>query len=698
MDKMLIVMTALFAAQLHAGQAGCAKTFYLRPGGADGVGTPAAPFGSFDAAKEAVRAAVRDASLPPGRVEVVVLDGTYPVKKTLSFSKEDSGTESHKVVWRAATRGGARLTGGIPLPPLRPLAPDDPNLSRVRPEARANVMVADLKSAGVKNYGVVKASGIGGAFMELVWDGRLQTLARWPNEDYTGIASAEQRGKDANGKKLPARWFVAKDDRVATWADEPEPYGNGFFYYTWAANRVAFASIDRATKRIEQKGSGSRYGYSKSGFWFGFNLLCELDAPGEYYIDRSLGRLYFWPPSRGDAAEAELTRTVDLLSAADVSHIAFDGFAFENCRGVALIARNPLDMQVVGCTFRNIGARAVDLRNAALSRIAGCDIAWCGAGGVAVNGGDPDRLEGARSSVENCHIHHFALSELTYTAAVFVSGCGVTVRNNTIHDGPHGAIRLSGREHDISWNEIHSVLLECGEMGVIYAGRDWTLCGNRITANYIHDIYNPRSQFNRGVMLDDGAAGFTVTSNRFARVPIGVSLSGVGNVVENNLFESNFPPIRACQEWRFHSDYTNASYTHQIMLEKLAALKVHEEPWKSRYPYLAMLDDAIRSGSMRHPATRTVIRNNHSTTPVVIAKNFSDSPSRDFVWHPIEKWTYHPSCWVEENNSAGAPPDGFAPLPPLSSIGVQNTPERASWPIVHPVTIKCGRLELKRRR
>ena len=93
-----------------------------------------------------------------------------------------------------------------------------------------------------------------------------------------------------------------------------------------------------------------------------------------------------------------------------------------------------------------------------------------------------------------------------------------------------------------------------------------------------------------------------------------------------------------------------------------------------------------------------MIRNNHSTTPVVIAKNFSDSPSRDFVWHPIEKWTYHPSCWVEENSSAGAPPDGFAPLPPLSSIGVQNTPERASWPIVHPVTIKCGRLELKRRR
>ena len=27
------------------------------------------------------------------------------------------------------------------------------------------------------------------------------------------------------------------------------------------------------------------------------NLLEELDQPGEYYVDRAAGRLYFWPPA-----------------------------------------------------------------------------------------------------------------------------------------------------------------------------------------------------------------------------------------------------------------------------------------------------------------------------------------------------------------------------------------------------------------
>ena len=34
----------------------------------------------------------------------------------------------------------------------------------------------------------------------------------------------------------------------------------------------------------------------KRARWYAFNLLAELDRPGEYYLDRDSGRLYFWPP------------------------------------------------------------------------------------------------------------------------------------------------------------------------------------------------------------------------------------------------------------------------------------------------------------------------------------------------------------------------------------------------------------------
>lgn len=51
------------------------------------------------------------------------------------------------------------------------------------------------------------------------------------------------------------------------------------------------------------------YGFSEKAKFYGINLLCELDAPGEYYLDRrasssSFGTLYFWPPSDLALSEA----------------------------------------------------------------------------------------------------------------------------------------------------------------------------------------------------------------------------------------------------------------------------------------------------------------------------------------------------------------------------------------------------------
>jgi hypothetical protein len=679
---------SVFAAMPLSAERGDAVEFFLKPGAPEGDGSMSAPFGSFAAAQTAVRKAVADPSLKAGAVSVTLLDGKYFINKEIRFAKEDSGTAAHPVKWRAKTRGGVRLTGGIPVPKLKKLTPDDPAWARIPEESRAKVGVADLKAAGISDYGVVQANGFGGPYMELVWDGKLQTLARWPNDGFTGIASVEIIPPGPDGKKIPAKKFVYADDRPSRWVDEPAPYGNGFFCYNWAAARVAFKSIDPATKTIEQQGRGSSYGYSKIGFWFGYNLLCELDSPGEYYIDRSAGRLYYWPTTNRNDPEAALTTTCNLFMLNSVSNVSFSGLVFENCRGTAFSARGGEGVQIVACTFRNVGSRAVTIDRAPKSRVAGCDISYCGAGGVTMAGGDMKTLSRSGMAVENCHIHHYALLELTYAPAVRLYGCGIAVRHCTIHDGPHTAVLFGGREHDISWNEIHSVCLDAGEMGAVYCGRDWTLCGNRIDANYFHDIYNPRNQRNRAIMLDDGAAGITMTSNRFVRVAEAISLSAIGNVIENNLFQSNFPPISAWQKWENHDDYTNPRYTHKQLLDILAALPVHKEPWKSRYPYLGMIDDAIKTGVMRDPATRTAIR-----------RNIAFDGATNLVQFMYAKYAYTPETWLVENNTENdrTPPKGFAPLPPCSAIGVQNTPERATWPIDHPVTIKCSNLVYRRK-
>ena len=664
------------------------KTFFLKPGTDKGAGTETSPFGSFAEAQSAVRVAVADAGLAAGAIQVVVRDGSYFLKDAVRFTKQDSGTEVHPVVWRAETKGGVRWTGGIPLPRLQKLTVEDPAWQRIPAESREQVRVADLKGAGIADYGVVAANGVGGPYMELVWDGKFQTLARWPNDGYTGIAKVENQGRDKDGQPIRAKSFVYRDDRPSLWVNEPEPYGNGFFCHNWASARVAFKSVDPVTKTIEQRGRGSNYGYSTIGFWFGYNLLCELDAPGEYYIDRQLGRLYYWPTGTGVDANAELTLTRDLFVLKDVSNARFEGFAFENCQATAFQARGGQSLEIVASTFRNMGTRALDLNGCSGARIAGCDIGYCGSGGISVQGGDARTLTQSGIVVENCHVHHYALLSLTYSSAIGFGGCGVTVRRNTIHDGPHTAICFGGREHTIAFNEIHSVCMDAGEMGAVYAGRDWTLCGNLITANYFHDIYNPRSQRNRAIMLDDGAAGFTVTSNRFERVAEGVSLSAIGNVVENNLFVSNFPPVSAWQKWENHEDYTNPRYTHKQLVDRLALVPVHEEPWRTKYPYLGMIDDAIKTGRMRDPATRTIIR-----------ANMSLGGATNLVQFMGTRYAYSEATWnVSDNVVDGAEaPKGFKPLPPLSEIGVHSSPERASWPVSHPVTLKCTNLTFQRK-
>ena len=675
--------------------AGADLTYYLSPTGSDtAAGSREAPCATFERVQELIRGARKGGA--KGNITVSIADGRYPIRKMISLSPSESAPEGALTIYRAAHPGRAFLDGGLTLPPLKPLTAEDAAYPKIPAEARPHVQVADLRAAGITEYGILSAGGVGDPAaegMQLVWDGEFQTLARWPNDGFTGIAKVPPRN-DPQGKRIKQTSFTYQDKRVSSWANEEDPYGNGFFCHNWAAAKVAFGKIDPQAQTISHKGSGSNYGYSTQAFWFGYNLLCELDAPGEYYLDRETGKLYFWPPSSTSSETPKLTFAKDLLRVSHASRTVFSGLVFENCRGTALSV-NAKDIKIEKCSFRNIGNLAVRLHGERIV-LAGCDIAYCNAGGILVSGGDQKTLKQADIEIRNNHIHHFALSDLTYHPAIRLYGCGIRAIRNTIHDGPHTAVLMGGRENDVSFNEIHSVCIESGEMGAVYAGRDWTLAGNQVNANYFHDIYNPRSQRNRAIMLDDGCAGFTMTSNRIVRVAEGISLSAIGNVIANNVFIDSYPPISCWQKWTKPDEYTNPRYTHKQLPEILAKIPVHEEPWKTRYPYLGMIDDAMRTGKLRHPDSRTVIR-----------ANYISQCSTNWCAYSFEKYACTPDAWRIESNYVStqenpltleeAEKKGFAKLPPLSDIGVYPSEERLTWPISHPVTIKYKNLTFEKK-
>lgn len=119
--------------------------------------------------------------------------------------------------------------------------------------------------------------------------------------------------------------FTYAEDNPSRWAGESDPRGQGYWAHDWAACAIAFEKIEPATKTITQRQPGSNYGFRKGGFWFGYNLLCELDRPGEYYVDRLTGRLYFWPPEKAANTRAEVTVGVRLVQLDRASHIQFRG-------------------------------------------------------------------------------------------------------------------------------------------------------------------------------------------------------------------------------------------------------------------------------------------------------------------------------------------------------------------------------------
>ena len=100
--------------------------------------------------------------------------------------------------------------------------------------------------------------------------------------------------------------FEYLDDRHARWKNAEDGWLFGYFRYGWADRTLKIRGVDTARKRIacapydlqgENMGAANWFNKGKIRY-FAFNLLEELDHPGEWYLDRKTGILYLYPPVR----------------------------------------------------------------------------------------------------------------------------------------------------------------------------------------------------------------------------------------------------------------------------------------------------------------------------------------------------------------------------------------------------------------
>ncbi|MBN2308917.1 MAG: right-handed parallel beta-helix repeat-containing protein, partial [Candidatus Hydrogenedentes bacterium] len=606
--------------------------FHIAPDGDDASpGTAARPFASLERARDAIRAFKQGGPLAEPAT-VWLHEGIYERAATFELGALDSGAPQARVVYRAQPDADVRVIGGRIIPPSAAVPIQDAAVRDriIEPEARTRVLQIDLKALGIDEYGEMRARGFRRPYipapLEVFIDGQALRLARWPNEGTVPIGEVIDPGSVPRDEDFTNRGgcFSYGYERPGLWTQAGDIWLSGLFGYGFADDTIRVAAIDTEKKTIAMA-QPHMYGIKTGRPWhayYALNLLEEIDLPGEYYVDRAAGILYFYPPRAIDGADIAVSIVEEPLIAMEgASYVSFQGITFEATRGMGVYIERGAGNLIAGCTLRNMGIVAVCMgmgiepdtlyrhemtgepasrqlgswhehiyansvfdRQAGTSHgVIGCDIYGIGAGAVHLGGGDRRTLEAAGNYVRNCHIYDFNRLDKSYKAAVNIDGVGNCVQHCLIHDCPNSALYLHGNDHVIEYNEVHHACLDADDMGVFYMGRDPSEQGNVIRYNFWHHNGNDHGS-TCVVYFDDDACGTAVMGNVFyANKGRAVWINhGCDHWFDGSVFIENEGAVPACQDTRAY-DWASDELQHKRLR---VDLDITAPPYSVRYPHL----------------------------------------------------------------------------------------------------------------
>ena len=555
--------------------------------------------GSIEEVRDLIREARAGGEDKP--FTVLIEDGEYPVKQIL-FDERD-----HDTTYRSRD-GGVTLSGGMRLEP-KDFAPWDKN---------ANIQVIDLTKlglgpddwGGLYAYGAYNSAekydnGVGPLPCELYVDGVRCTVARYPNEGWLRIGEVsdigDYNGSNGNSIMVQTGWAdmrnprggaFAMDEatakRVQGWADSGDIWIFGCYKYDWADASTRVKAFDKAAGSLTTE-QAHVYGYAEGGTYYFYNVLDELDAPGEWYLDRESGLLYVWP--QGDFKDIVLTlNTETLITGENVKNLSFIGLTLQGTRGdgIALSGDNIL---VDHCTVQNLAGSAMSLtgyNNTASNN----EICHVGRQGIIIGGGGAETLTPGNSRAINNLVHDWSEIVMTYQGGIRVNGTGNLAANNELYNARHTAIFFSGNNHVIERNNIHDVCLETSDAGAIYFGRTWFGAWGTVIRN--NAIYNLGGNGHTpdGIYLDDGLSGVTVENNLLVNVP-GLALHFSGRDIEahGNIVVNAGRPVSYDERTRLSALGTSTWYFHAVeggpQWQALFDSPWQTDIWRAAFPKLA---------------------------------------------------------------------------------------------------------------
>jgi len=391
-------------------------------------------------------------------------------------------------------------------------------------------------------------------FRALVVNGRFCRRARLPEEGFfEHLSKFDVSWMSTTGggwKRKPTNEELTtlkyRSEDIGPWLD----VGNAevTIYHMWDESMVGLKTMDVGTRTLTFASPSSHppgaFGVKKYVIW---NVREAMTKPGQWYLDRTAGKLVYWPMSGEDMTEAEvfapviesiirirgtrenparnitvrglkLSVTTTPLEAGGFGAGKFDGAisvtSVENCR-------------LTGLEIVNVGGQAIKASGDGI-RIERCHVRNAGACGI--------RCSGTEAVVADNHIHDVGL---TYPSAIALQGGGrdCLISHNEIHDCPYTAINCGGQRNRIEHNLIYHAMKELHDGGGIYcfAGKGLVLRGN-----FIRDIIDTGGYGASAYYLDERSENCLVEGN----LSVGIlrpshNHMAKANTIRNNVFISN---------------------------------------------------------------------------------------------------------------------------------------------------------------
>jgi hypothetical protein len=478
--------------------------FFVSPDGNDtNPGTLESPFASLEHARQAV-ANRTDYSEP---VTVFLAGGTYYLPDTLVFKEADSGTKDSPVTYTAVTGQTPVISGGQ-------------KLKLVWSHYKNGIMQAKVPPGTTAD--------------QLFVNGKRQIMARYPNFD--------PNAAQFNGTASDA--FSAS--RASRWSDPNGGFMHAMHSARWGDMHYLITGKDANGNMTYVGGwQNNRRSQPHRQYRFVENIMEELDAPGEWFLNTKTSTIYFYPPAdiNLDTAAIEIVRLRHLIEfrgtqEKPVRFITLREITFSHTvrtfmdnkepllrsdwttyRGGVIFFNGAEDCTIEGATIDQIGGNAVFV-NKYNRRITIKDsiISEAGANGVAFVG-SPDAVRnplfeyGQTQPVENidrtpgpktddypadCLVHDCLIYRTgrfeKQTAPIQISmSMSITVSHCSIYDVPRAGINICDGcwgGHTIEYCDVFDTVKETGDHGSFNSwGRDryWlpstNATSNRVAAN-----------------------------------------------------------------------------------------------------------------------------------------------------------------------------------------------------------------------